>query len=407
MTFTLDDVRAAARAIDGAVVRTPTVLSRTLSALCGATVHLKLENLQFTASFKERGALNKLLSLTEDQRARGVIAVSAGNHAQAVAYHGTRLGIATTIVMPVHAPFIKIRNTERLGARVVLAGESFTEATAFAAAEASAKALTAVHPYDDALVAAGQGTLAIEMLEDAPAIEALVVPIGGGGLIAGCAVAAQALRPGIDVFGVEAALYPSMQRAVAGLPAEPEGPTIADGIAVKTPGALTLPIVRERVREILLVGEAELEQAVQLIAEIEKLVAEGAGAAPLAALLAYPDRFAGRTVGLVLSGGNIDARLLSSVLMRGLVRSGRLVRLRVLVSDQAGSLARATQRIGELGGNIVEIQHQRWFRDVPVRLAEIDVLVEVMDPAAAHALAAGLEKAGMPTRILSDAAADG
>jgi len=407
VTFGADDVRAAARAIAGAVVRTPTVPSRTLSALTGATVHLKLENLQFTASFKERGALNKLLSLTDAERSRGVIAVSAGNHAQAVAHHGSRLGIATTIVMPVHAPFIKIRNTEQLGARVVLSGDSFTAASAFAASEAAAKGLTFVHPYDDALVAAGQGTLAIEMLEDAPAIDTLVVPIGGGGLIAGCAVAAQDMKPGIEVVGVEAALYPSMQRALAGLPAAPEAATIADGIAVKVPGALTLPVVRERVADILLVGEAELEQAVQLIAEIEKLVAEGAGAAPLAALLAHPARFAGRTVGLVLSGGNIDARLLSSVLMRGLVRSGRLVRLRVQVSDQAGSLGRATQRIGELGGNIVEIQHQRWFRDVPVRLAEVDVLVEVMDPAAARAIAAGLDAAGMPARILSDEAADG
>ncbi|MBM3485483.1 MAG: threonine ammonia-lyase [Alphaproteobacteria bacterium] len=399
MTVTLDDVRAAASRIGSGIARTPCVRSRTLSAITGADVYLKLENMQFTASFKERSALAKLLALSADERARGVIAMSAGNHAQAVAYHGARLGIATTIVMPRTAPFTKIRNTERHGARVVLAGEGYDEAARSARAEAEAQRLTLVHPYDDPAIIAGQGTVALEMLEDVPALEMLVVPVGGGGLIAGVATAARALRPAIEVIGVEAALYPSMQAAIAGRAVTAEGATLADGIAVKEPGAHAVPIVRALVADILLVEEEAIEHGVQLLVEIEKIVAEGAGATPLAALLAHPARFAGRTVGLVISGGNIDSWILASVLMRGLVRAGRLVRLQVELPDHPGSLARATRLVGELGGNIVEVAHERWFRDVPVRLAVIDALVEVMDIESATAIVAGLNAAGMPARL--------
>ena len=401
MTPKIDDVRAAAAAIAADVIRTPLVHSRTLSQIFGAELHLKLENLQYTASFKERGALNKLLSLTAAQRKAGVVAMSAGNHAQAVAHHATRLGIAATIVMPRATPYIKVANTETLGARVVLKGDSLTEAADHADRLAREDGMTPIHPYDDPLIIAGQGTLALEMLEDQPDLEALVVPIGGGGLIAGCAIAAKAVRPEIEVVGVEAELYPAMSHTLQRKPVSAEGFTIAEGIAVKDPGKITRKIVKALVSEILLVGEGAIEQSVQLIAEIEKLVSEGAGAASLAAVMAHPDRFAGRKVGLVLSGGNIDSRLLATVLMRGLMRSGRLIRLRVEMGDVPGTLARVTHLIGDLGGNIVEVEHERWYYDVPVRLTQVDFLIETRGPEGADAIVEGLTDAGFVAHRLS------
>ncbi|MPY68993.1 MAG: threonine ammonia-lyase [Alphaproteobacteria bacterium] len=398
---TIDDIRAARAAIAGEVARTPLVTSRTLSEIAGADIRLKLENLQYTASFKERGALNRLLALGPEERKRGVIAVSAGNHAQAVAYHATRLGIAATVVMPAVTPFIKVANTERLGARVVLEGDTLAEAAAHADALAAAERPVFVHPYDDPLVIAGQGTVALEMLEDAPDLDVLVVPVGGGGLVAGCAIAARAMKPGIEIVGVEAALYPSMRQALAGEEPHVHGETIAEGIAVKTPGTLTRAIVSDLVADILLVSEAEIERAVHLTAEIEKLVVEGAGAAPLAAVLTNPARFAGLRCGLVVSGGNIDSRLLSSVLMRGLVRDGRLVRIRVEVSDRPGQLSAVTALIGELGGNIVDVHHDRWYRDIPVKMTGIDFVVEIRDDSAAQRIVDGLAGHGFDARRLS------
>jgi threonine dehydratase len=407
MTIDLASIRAAAAAIEGSVVRTPTVHSRTLSEICGATVFLKLENLQYTASFKDRGALVKLLALSAAERRAGVVAMSAGNHAQAVAYHATRLGIAATIVMPRNTPFLKIANTQKLGATVVLDGANLSEAGRRARAIAAAEGRAFVHPYDDDAIISGQGTIALEMLADEPALDALVVPVGGGGLLSGIATAARALKPDIALVGVQAALCPSMHQALRGETPTLRSFTIAEGIAVKDPGRRTRAILAELGVEVVLASEAAIEQAVQLIAEIEKLVAEGAGAAPLAALLEHRARFAGRRVGLVLSGGNIDARLLASVLMRGLVRSGRLVRLRVEVSDLPGSLAQVTRLIAEHGGNIVELEHERWFYDVPVRLTEIDVLIETSDPGSAGAIVESLGAAGYPVRLLSNTAENG
>lgn len=404
MTVTIAHIRDAAAALDGLVVRTPLVHSKTLSGITGAELFLKLENLQYTASFKERGALNRLRALSDDERKAGVIALSAGNHAQAVAYHADRLGIEAVIVMPDNTPFIKVSNTQNLGARVELHGDNLNEASQFAHSLADEKGYVIIHPYDDDLVIAGQGTLAIEMLEQNPDLDILVAPIGGGGLIAGCAVAAKALAPKIEIIGVEAALYPSMKEAIEGAPATAEGHTIAEGIAVKSPGALTQPIIEKLVSEILLVSEGAIEQAVHLIAEIEKLVTEGAGAAPLAAVIENRDRFAGKNVGLVISGGNIDSRLLASVLMRGLVRSGRLVRVRIEATDLPGSLARVTGLIGEHGGNIIEVDHERWYYDVPVRFTELDLLIETRDADNARDIVQALIDEGFPTRMLSSAA---
>jgi threonine dehydratase len=321
-----------------------------------------------------------------------------------VAYHARRLGVPATIVMPVSTPFVKVRNTSHLGAEVVVHGESLDEALAHAREIEREEGLTFIHPYDDDRVIAGQGTIAIEMLDAVPDLEALVVPVGGGGLIAGMAIAAKDIAPAIEIFGVEAAMYPSMREALEGRTAVAHGYTIAEGIAVKTPGSRTRPVIDALVEDILLVGEPDLEYAVHLIAEIEKLVAEGAGAAALAAVLANRALFAGRRVGLVVSGGNIDSRLLASVLMRGLVRDGRIVRLRVEVSDLPGSLAHVTALIAELGGNVIEVEHERWFQDVPARLTEIDFLVETMDRDATGALVAGLERAGFAVRRLSSTA---
>jgi len=379
------------------VERTPCLHSRTLSRLTGAEVWLKFENLQFTASFKERGALNKLLLLGEAGRRRGVIAMSAGNHAQAVAYHAARLGIPATIVMPKGSPNTKIRNTQVHGATVLLEGDNPFESGTHARALATRDNLVFVHPYEDPLIIAGQGTVGLEMVEAMPELEVLVVPVGGGGLIAGISIAAKELNPKIEIYGVESANYPSMYQRLNNLPVECGGDTIAEGIAVKDVGSIALEIIRRLVKEVLVVKEETIERAVVALIEIEKTVAEGAGGAGLAALLEHPQRFAGRRVGVPVSGGNIDSRVLASVLMRGLVRDGRLVRLRVTMPDISGSLAKVAALIAEAGGNIVEVQHQRIFGTSSVRSPEVEFLVETRDRAHTDRLVAALEGAGVKT----------
>ena len=379
MSVTIADIEAARRTIAGQVLRTPMLPAPKLSALTGADVHVKYENLQVTNSFKDRGALNKLASLDAAARARGVIAMSAGNHAQAVAYHAARLGIPATIVMPVTTPFVKVEATQAHGAEVVLDGESVAEAQVRAQTLAGERNLTFVHPYDDPLVIAGQGTIALEMLEDAHDLEMLVIPIGGGGLIAGNAIAARAWSPAIEIIGVEAALYPSFWNALSGEDRPFGGPTLAEGIAVKNVGALTLPIVRELVSEIMLVDEAHLERAVNAYLTLQKTMAEGAGAAGLGAMLARPDRFRGRKVGLILCGGNIDPRILASVMVRELEREHRIVSFRLTIPDRPGVLGQIATRLGRLGANILEVEHRRLFLDVPAKGAKLDVTVETRD----------------------------
>lgn len=401
---TAADVEAAARAIAGAVLHTPTVHAPALSDMTGCELWLKLENLQDTGSFKVRGALNRLLALSDEQRRAGVITMSAGNHAQGVARHARGLGIPATIVMPRPTPFTKVERTEALGGKVVLEGETLAEAARHAHALAEREGLAFVHPFDDARVIAGQGTVGLEMLADAPGLDTLVVPIGGGGLISGIALAAKARNPDIEVIGVQAEANPSMHAALGGAESGAPGPTLAEGIAVKTPGRLTLPIVRRLVSEVLLVGEAAIECAVNLLVDRQKIVAEGAAAAALAAVQRYPERFAGRRVGIVISGGNIDQRLLASILMRGLSRAGRMARLRIEINDAPGALARTAGIIAQGGGNIIEIFHQRLFMDVPVKMAEVDVLVETTDSGHIEDIVAALNAAGSPTRVLRSTA---
>ena len=375
-TLHFDDIRAAAERLRGQVVDTPCLHSRTLSALCGCKVFLKFENHQFTASFKERGALNKMAQLSADERARGVLAVSAGNHAQGVAYHAQRMGVPATIVMPRFAPAVKVENTRRFGAEVVSAGDTFDDARLHGLQLAEARALTVVHPYDDYQVMAGQGTIALEMLAAQPSIDTLVVAVGGGGMISGMATAARALRPDIRVVGVQTERFPPVWSALHGEVRDCGQATIADGIAVKSPGALTLPLIRERVQDMLLVGEDDIEQGILLLLEIEKTVVEGAGAVGLAALLKHRERFAGRHVGLVLSGGNIEPLVLAEIIQRGMVKSGRLVRLRFDVRDVPGSLADVASALGRLGANIDEVMHQRAFTTLSVERAQIEVVVQ-------------------------------
>jgi threonine dehydratase len=391
LPVTLADVEAAAARIDGAVVRTPTLASRTLSQRTGANVWLKLENLQHTGAYKERGALNKLLLLPPELRARGVIAASAGNHSQALAYHASRLGVPVTIVMPASTPAIKVTQTESHGAEVILFGAMFDDAYAEARRLSDARGLSFVHPFDDTEVMAGQGTVALELLADAPEIDTLLVPIGGGGLIAGMAVAAKALKPGLQLIGVQAELYPSMYAKFARQPLPCAGDTLAEGIAVKAPGILTSGIVNRLVDDILLVSERQIEIAVSLLIEAEKIVAEGAGAAGLAALLAWPERFAGRTVGLPITGGNIDTHLLANVLLRNLARSGRMARLHISLQDQPGALAGVVRLFEEHLVNIVEINHQRVFTSLPAKDAAIEVVCEARDPAQLARLTAALQ----------------
>jgi threonine dehydratase len=391
----LASIEAAAATLSGQVVRTPLRHSRTLSEVTGAELWLKFENLQYTASFKERGALNKLTSLTPEERARGVIAMSAGNHAQGVAYHSRRLGIAATIVMPESTPFNKIHNTEQLGAEVVLVGQSVDEAAEHAHALATELGLVFIHPFDDPLIIAGQGTIGLELDADAPPLDVVVVPIGGGGLIAGIATALAARRPSVEILGVQSARFPAAYaRRHPGTAVGPPGRTIADGIAVKQPGRLTGAIMDRLVQDIVLVDEPHLERAILQLLEIEKTVVEGAGAAGLAAVLAHPDRFRGRRVGIVLCGGNIDSRLLSAVIMRGLVRSERLIRLAVAVPDSPGSLARLTRLIADARGNVVEVTHKRAFSRGSVRDAIVDFVIETRDARHAATITGALRQAG-------------
>ncbi|HEX6238851.1 MAG TPA: threonine ammonia-lyase [Acidimicrobiales bacterium] len=399
LPVTADDVRAAAERVAGSIERTPSSHSRTLSQVLGCHVVLKFENLQFIAAFKERGALNRLALLTPDERARGVIAMSAGNHAQAVAYHATRLGIDATIVMPATTPFVKVQRTRELGATVVLRAEGLDEAEAEALRIAAAEGRTYVHPFDDPAVIAGQGTCALEMLADDPDLDVLVVPVGGGGLLAGMAVAARDVAPGIDLIGVQTERYPAMADRVHGTARPCGGTTIAEGIAVPRPGDLTGRIVAALATDVVTVSEDHIEEAMNLLLEIEKVVAEGAGAAGIAALIEHPDLFAGRRVGVVLSGGNVDPRLLASVIMRGLVRSGRLSRLHVEIPDVPGAMGTVTTLLGETGANIVEVLHQRMFIDVSAKSAELEVTIETLDHAHVTRVVKALEGAGYPVRV--------
>jgi threonine dehydratase len=399
VNVTLDDIRAAAEAIRGSVVETPCVQSQKLSEITGAQVSLKLENLQFTGSFKDRGALVRLLALTEAERARGIIAMSAGNHAQAVACHAQRLGIAATIVMPRYTPNIKTEHTRRFGADVILHGETLAEAEELTRQLGRERGLTLVHPYDDPHVIAGQGTIALEMLEACPDLEVLIIPIGGGGLIAGNAIAAKAIKPGIEIIGVETRRFPSMQQALAGKPPECGTTTLADGIAVKIPGRLTLPVVRALVDRIELVDEADIEAAVLLMIEAEKMVAEGAGATGLAALLANRDALAGRKVGLVISGGNIDLPVLSSIIQRGLVHSGRLVRIHVNMRDVPGMLAEVSACIGRTGANIVQVMHQRTFTMLPVQFVLVEFMLQTRGMEHVREIMEALENEGYKTQM--------
>jgi threonine dehydratase len=392
------DVDRAAERIRGHVLRTPLVPAPRLSELTGATVLVKHENMQATGAFKERGAANKLGGLSADERRRGVVAMSAGNHAQAVAYHARRLSIPATIVMPLTTPLVKIENTRAHGARVVLHGETLSDAAEEARRLEEAGGLVLVHPYDDPAIMAGQGTVALEMLEEAPDLDCLVVPIGGGGLVAGIAVAAKARRPDIEIVGVEAALYPSFSNALDGADRPIGGPTLAEGIAVKTVGRLTLPIVRGLVSTIVLVDEPQIERAVHAYATLQRSLAEGAGAAGLAAMLAEPERFRGRRVGLVLCGGNIDARLLASVMVRELERKGCIVSLRMTAQDRPGLLGRVATRLGELGANILEVSHGRLFLDVPAKGVTVDVTIETRDADHTAEILAALSADGLAPR---------
>jgi threonine dehydratase len=375
----LADIEAARRVLAGQVLRTPMLAAPRLSALTGAQVFVKYENLQVTNSFKDRGALVKLSALTADERKRGIVAMSAGNHAQAVAYHAARLRIPATIVMPVTTPAVKVAATRSHGADVVLEGESVADAQVACERLMRERSLTLVHPYDDPLIIAGQGTIALEMLEDVPDLDTLVIPIGGGGLISGNAIAARGVKPSIEIVGAEAALYPSMWNAIAGEHREIGGPTLAEGIAVKNVGKLTLPIIRELVSEIILVDEARLEQSVNAYLTSQKTMAEGAGAAGLAALLTKPERFAGKRVGLILCGGNIDPRILASIMVRELERENQIVSFRLIIPDRPGMLGQIATRLGELGANILEVEHKRLFLDVPAKGTSLDVTVETRD----------------------------
>jgi threonine dehydratase len=400
VSVTFSDIEAARRLIAGHVLRTPILPAPKLSALTGVEVYVKYENLQVTNSFKERGALVRLAALSEAERRRGIIAMSAGNHAQAVAYHAARLGIPATIVMPVTTPFVKVAATRSHGAEVVLDGETVADAQLRCEAIHQERGLTLVHPYDDPRVIAGAGTIAVEMLEDVADLDTLVIPIGGGGLIAGNAIAARTINPKIDIVGAEASLYPSMWNALKNDSRPIGGPTLAEGIAVKNVGMLTLPVVRELVSDIVLVDEVHLEQAVNAYLTLQKTMAEGAGAAGLAAMLAAPDRFRGKKVGLILCGGNIDPRILASIMVRELERENQIVSFRLTIPDRPGVLGTIASRLGELGANILEVNHRRLFLDVPAKGAKLDVTVETRDGAHAGDILKALAGDGYAVQLL-------
>ena len=403
LPVTIADVHAAHARIRQAIVRTPTLVSKTLSDMTGATVYLKFENLQFTAAYKERGALNTLLQLSPEARAKGVIAASAGNHAQGLAYHANRLGIPATIVMPRTTPTVKVTQTEGHKANVVLEGETFDAAYAHARVLEAECGYTFVHPFDDPRVIAGQGTAAVEMLEDVPDLDTLLIPIGGGGLISGTAIVARAAGHPIEIVGVQAELFPSMYNRIRGTSLPCAGDTLAEGIAVKEPGGITSRMIAELVDDIVLVGERSLEEAVSLLLQIEKTVVEGAGAAGLAALMAYPERFRGRTVGIILCGGNIDTRLLANVLLRDLARSGRLARLRVRLQDQPGALFNVARIFDAQRVNIIEIYHQRIFTSLPAKGLVTDIECEARDRDHLNRLIAALRDGGYETSMVEQA----
>ena len=397
--LSLQDIQAAREVLKGHVANSPCMYSRTLSEITGAQVYLKFENLQFTASFKERGALNKLVSLSAEQKKNGVIAASAGNHAQGVSYHATRLGIPSTIVMPKFTPNVKVEMTQRHGAEVLLFGENFDDAKAHALQLSSETKLTFVHPYDDEKVIAGQGTIALEMLETFPQLDMLCIAIGGGGLISGMATAAKAIKPDIDIVGVEMVRFPSMAALINGTTASFGQSTIAEGIAVKEPGKLTRDIVAKLVSDIVLVDEGDIEEAIVMLLEIEKTVVEGAGAASLAALMRHGARFAGKHVGLVLCGGNIDPLVLAGIIQRGMVRSGRLTRLKVELRDLPGALARITSVIADANANIEEVHHQRAFTNLPVQTAEVEFVLKTRNYAHVEQIVIDLGEAGFRARV--------
>ncbi|WP_374659664.1 threonine ammonia-lyase [Phenylobacterium sp.] len=400
MTLSIDDIRAAAERLKGHIERTPCRHSRTLSEITGAEVWVKFENLQFTAAYKERGALNTLLQLSDNERGRGVIAASAGNHSQGLAYHAARLGIPVTIVMPRSTPFVKVQQTRAHGAQVVLEGENYDEASGVAMKLCEEKDLAFVHPFNDLKVMAGQGTVALEMFEDVPDLEALPIPIGGGGLIAGCATVAKSLNPRVEIVGVEPAMYPSFTAKMRGVNGTSGGATIAEGIAVKQVGELSYAIARPLIDEVLLIEEPHFERAVALYCNVEKTVVEGAGAASLAALLAYPTKFKGKKVGLIVTGGNIDTRLLASVLTRELVRDQRLVSLRIIGDDRPGLLATVSAVIGQMGANIIEVAHNRLALDVPAKGAEFDIMIETRDAQHTQEIMDALRERGYPPRAV-------
>ncbi len=400
MTLDLAAIQAAAGRLKGQIERTPCRHSKTLSKITGAEVWVKFENLQFTAAYKERGALNKLMLLSNSEKMQGVIAASAGNHAQGLAYHGARLGVPVTIVMPKTTPFVKVQHTRDFGANVVIEGETYDDAAAHARKLRDEQDLTFVHPFDDYDIMAGQGTIALEMLEDVPDLEMLPVPIGGGGLISGVATAAKAIKPDIHIIGCEPAMYPSFTAKMRGVAAHCGGQTIAEGVAVKQVGELTYGVTRPLIDDVLLLEEPHIEQAVALYCNVEKTIAEGAGAASLAALLAYPERFRGKKCGLILCGGNIDTRLLASVLTRELVRAQRLVSLRIIGDDRPGLLSTVASVIGTMGANIIEVNHNRLALDVPAKGAEFDITIETRDAQHTQDVMNALREKGYPPRVV-------
>ena len=404
VALTFKDIQDAEDRIKDSLVKTPATHSRTLSVITGAQVHLKHEIFQYTAAFKERGALNKLLTLSDAERAAGVIAMSAGNHAQGVAYHAKGLGIPATIVMPEGSPYSKIINTERFGAKVVLAGNNFAEASVAARELMEQQGLTLVHPFDDEAIIAGQGTIALELLSAYPDLETLIIPIGGGGLISGMAVAAKAINPDVKIIGVQTELYPGMKACLEGTPFEGGGVSVAEGIAVKEPGQLTRKIVDDLVDEILVVSERHIEDAINLLLEIEKVVVEGAGAAGLATLLQHGSQFAGQNVGLVLTGGNIDTRLLSHALMRGLARDGRVSHLRVLLPDMPGALAKVSAVIAKNGANVLEVEHRREFSDISLKHAVLNIVIESQGRQMTADIMKELEEVGFKSELAATGA---